>query len=40
LANGNVELKARRDGKEGIKVLKPENAVNEILQIYKNLLKS
>ncbi|MDR3112951.1 MAG: proline--tRNA ligase [Endomicrobium sp.] len=39
LADGNVEIKARRDGKEGVKVLKPENAVNEILQIYKNLLK-
>jgi prolyl-tRNA synthetase len=34
LANGNVELKARRDGKEGIKILKPEEAVKEILKIY------
>jgi len=37
LANGNVELKARRDSKEGIKLLKPEEAVNEILKIYQRL---
>lgn len=34
LANGNVEFKARKDGKEGIKLLKPEEAVSEILKIY------
>ncbi|MDR1696084.1 MAG: proline--tRNA ligase [Endomicrobium sp.] len=35
LANGNVELKARKDGKEGIKLLKPEDAVAELLNIFK-----
>ncbi|MCL1972618.1 MAG: proline--tRNA ligase [Endomicrobia bacterium] len=35
LANGNVEFKARKDGKEGIKLMKPEEAVAEILKIYK-----
>lgn len=35
LVNGNVELKARRDGKERIKLLKPEDAISEILNIYK-----
>jgi len=35
LANGNVEFKARRDGKEGIKLFKPEEAVKEILKIFK-----
>ncbi|MCL2145416.1 MAG: proline--tRNA ligase [Endomicrobia bacterium] len=35
LANGNVEFKARKDGKEGIKLFKPEEAVKEVLKIYK-----
>ena len=35
LASGNVEFKARKDGKEGIKLMKPEEAVAEILKIYK-----
>ena len=35
LANGNVEFKARKDGKEGIKLMNPEEAVVEILKIYK-----
>jgi prolyl-tRNA synthetase len=39
LADGNVELKARKDGKEGIRLLKPQDAAEEILTIYKNLLK-
>ncbi|MCL2484838.1 MAG: proline--tRNA ligase [Endomicrobia bacterium] len=34
LVNGNIELKARKDGKDGIKLLKPEEAVAEILKIY------
>lgn len=34
LAEGKVEFKARKDGKEGIKLLKPEDAINEILKIY------
>ncbi len=37
LANGNVEFKARRDGKDGIKLLKPEEAVNEILKIFNKI---
>jgi prolyl-tRNA synthetase len=35
LANGNVELKARRNGKDGVKLLTPESAIVEILKIYK-----
>jgi prolyl-tRNA synthetase len=35
LANGNVEFKARKNGKEGIKLMKPEEASAEILKIYK-----
>ncbi|GHT32974.1 proline--tRNA ligase [Endomicrobiia bacterium] len=35
LINGNVELKARRDGKEGVKLLTPEDVVSEILEIFK-----
>lgn len=34
LVNGNVELKARRDGKEGVKLLTPESVIAEILKIY------
>ncbi|MCL2390604.1 MAG: proline--tRNA ligase [Endomicrobia bacterium] len=34
LANGNVELKARKDGKEGIKLLAPEDVVVEVLKIF------
>jgi prolyl-tRNA synthetase len=34
LANGNVELKARRDGKDGIRLLTPEDTVSEILKIF------
>ena len=37
LANGNVELKARKDAKEGAKLLKPEEAVKEILKNYKKI---
>jgi prolyl-tRNA synthetase len=35
LANGNIELKARRDGKNDTKLLKPEDAISEILKIFK-----
>jgi prolyl-tRNA synthetase len=35
LANGNVELKARRNGKDGVKFLTPESVIVEILKIYK-----
>jgi prolyl-tRNA synthetase len=35
LANGNIELKARRDGKNGTKLLKFEDAMSEILKIFK-----
>jgi prolyl-tRNA synthetase len=35
LANGNVELKARRDGKDDAKLLTPKDAVSEILKIFK-----
>ncbi|MDR0820603.1 MAG: proline--tRNA ligase [Endomicrobium sp.] len=35
LANGNVELKARRDGKDTIRLLKPEGVVSELLKIFK-----
>ncbi|MDR3256195.1 MAG: proline--tRNA ligase [Endomicrobium sp.] len=31
LANGNVELKARRDEKDGVKLLKPEEAISEVI---------
>jgi prolyl-tRNA synthetase len=35
LANGNVELKARRDGKDAIRLLKPEEVVSELLKIFE-----
>jgi prolyl-tRNA synthetase len=35
LANGNVELKARRDGKDATRLLKPEGVVSELLKIFK-----
>jgi prolyl-tRNA synthetase len=35
LANGNVELKARRDVKDAVKLLKPEGVVSELLKIFK-----
>jgi prolyl-tRNA synthetase len=35
LAGGNVEFKARRDSKDGVKILKPNEAVAEIMRIYK-----
>jgi prolyl-tRNA synthetase len=35
LANGHVEFKARRDGKDALKLLKPQEAIAEILKIYK-----
>jgi prolyl-tRNA synthetase len=35
LANGNVELKARKDSKDGVKLLTPKDAVLEILKIFK-----
>jgi prolyl-tRNA synthetase len=35
LANGNVELKARRDGKDAVRLLKPEGVVSELLKIFK-----
>ena len=34
LLNGNVELKARRDGKDGVKLLTPERVIAEMLKIY------
>jgi prolyl-tRNA synthetase len=34
LADGNIELKARKDGKDKVKLLKPEDAVAEILRIF------
>jgi prolyl-tRNA synthetase len=35
LANGHVELKARRDDKDGVKLLTPEDAISEISKIFK-----
>lgn len=35
LANGNIEFKARKDGKDAIKLLKPEEVIKEILKIYQ-----
>ena len=35
LANGNVELKVRRDGKDAVRLLKPEGVVSELLKIFK-----
>ena len=35
LAEGNVELKARRGGKDDVKILSPEETVNELLRIFK-----
>jgi len=35
LANGNVELKARRDAKDAVRILKPEKVVSELLKIFK-----
>jgi prolyl-tRNA synthetase len=35
LINGKVELKARRDAKDGVKILTPENSISEILKIFK-----
>jgi prolyl-tRNA synthetase len=35
LANGNVELKARKDSKDSVKLLTPKDAVSEILKIFK-----
>jgi prolyl-tRNA synthetase len=35
LANGNVELKARRDGRGTIRLLKPEEVISELLKIFK-----
>ena len=34
LAGGNVEFKARKDSKEGVKLLAPDEAVSRILKIY------
>jgi prolyl-tRNA synthetase len=34
LVNGNVELKARKDGKEGVKLLTPPDIVKEICDIF------
>ncbi|MDR1942118.1 MAG: proline--tRNA ligase [Endomicrobium sp.] len=34
LAAGNVELKARRDAKDAIKLLSPQDCIKEILKIY------
>ncbi|MDR3049543.1 MAG: proline--tRNA ligase [Elusimicrobiota bacterium] len=34
LVNGNVEFKARRDSKEAVKLLKPQEAIAQILKIY------
>jgi prolyl-tRNA synthetase len=34
LEKGNVELKARRDGKEGIKLLSPQEVSSEIIKIF------
>jgi prolyl-tRNA synthetase len=36
LEKGYVELKARRDGKEGIKLLSPQEALSEIIKIFNN----
>ncbi|AKL97658.1 proline--tRNA ligase [Endomicrobium proavitum] len=35
LANGNVEFKARKNSKEAVELLKPQEAVNKIISIYK-----
>jgi prolyl-tRNA synthetase len=35
LTNGNVELKARRDGKGAVRFLKPEEVVSELLKIFE-----
>jgi prolyl-tRNA synthetase len=35
LANGNIELKARRDAKSAVRFLKPEGVVSELLKIFK-----
>ncbi len=35
LANGNVELKARRDCKDAIRLFNPEEVVSELLKIFK-----
>ncbi|MDR2351242.1 MAG: proline--tRNA ligase [Endomicrobium sp.] len=36
LEKGYVELKARRDGKKGIKLLSPQEALSEIIKIFNN----